>query len=78
MAIYQGFLDIVGKTPLVEVSNIEKKRNLKAKVVVKLEYMNPAGSAKDRAAKYMITDAEERGVLNKDSVIIEPTSGIQE
>lgn len=75
MAIYKGFLEIVGKTPLVEVVNLEKKRNTKARVLVKLEYRNPAGSVKDRAAKYMIQDAEEKGLLHEGSVIIEPTSG---
>ncbi len=75
MAIYKGFLEIVGKTPLVEVVNLEKKKDLKAKVLVKLEYRNPAGSVKDRAAKYMIQDAEEKGLLHDGSVIIEPTSG---
>lgn len=73
--IYQGFLDIIGKTPLVEVSKLEKKNDLKARVLVKLEYRNPAGSVKDRAAKYMILDAEEKGLLKEGSVIIEPTSG---
>ena len=73
--IYQGFLDIIGKTPLVEVSKLAKKNDLKARVLVKLEYRNPAGSVKDRAAKYMILDAEEKGLLHEGSVIIEPTSG---
>ncbi|MCI8494652.1 MAG: cysteine synthase A [Lachnospiraceae bacterium] len=73
--IYQGMLDLIGATPLVEVQNIEKKFELKAKVLVKLEYFNPAGSVKDRIAKAMIEDAEKRGVLRKGSVIIEPTSG---
>ena len=73
--IYQGFLDIIGKTPLVEVSKLAKKNDLKARVLVKLEYRNPAGSVKDRAAKYMILDAEEKELLHEGSVIIEPTSG---
>lgn len=73
--IYQGTLDLIGNTPLVEVANIEKAHGLKAKVLVKLEYFNPAGSIKDRIAKAMIEDAEAKGKLGKDSVIIEPTSG---
>jgi cysteine synthase A len=75
MAIYKGFTDIIGKTPLVEVTHIEKAYDLKAKLVVKLEFRNPAGSVKDRAAYYMIKDAEEKGLLKEGSVIIEPTSG---
>lgn len=75
MTIYRGFTELIGKTPLVEVTNIEQKYDLKAKVLVKLEYCNPAGSVKDRAAYYMIKDAEEKGILKKGSVIIEPTSG---
>jgi cysteine synthase A len=75
MAIYQGFTDIIGKTPLVEVTHIEKAYDLKAKLVVKLEFRNPAGSVKDRAAYYMIKDAEDKGLLKEGSVIIEPTSG---
>lgn len=73
--VYQGTLDLVGKTPLVEVTNVEKELGLKAKVLVKLEYFNPAGSVKDRIAKAMIEDAEAKGVLKEGSVIIEPTSG---
>ena len=73
--IRNGFLDLIGHTPLVEVKNIEKLLELEAKVLVKLEYLNPAGSVKDRAAKYMIEDAERRGLLTEGSVIIEPTSG---
>lgn len=73
--IYQGTLDLIGNTPLVEVANIEKAHGLKAKILVKLEYFNPAGSTKDRIAKAMIEDAEAKGKLGKDSVIIEPTSG---
>ena len=73
--IYQGTLDLIGNTPLVEVKNIEKKYGLKARVLVKLEYLNPAGSVKDRIAKAMIEDAEEKGILKEGSVIIEPTSG---
>ncbi len=73
--IYRGFLDLIGKTPLVEVANLEKAYNLKAKVLVKLEYRNPAGSVKDRIAQAMIEDAEKKGILKEGSVIIEPTSG---
>ncbi len=73
--VYQGALDLVGKTPLVEVTNIEKELGLEAKVLVKLEYFNPAGSIKDRIAKGIIEDAEKKGVLKEGSVIIEPTSG---
>ena len=73
--IYQGALELIGSTPLVEVTNIEKELGLKARILVKLEYFNPAGSVKDRAAKFMIQDAEEKGLLKEGSVIIEPTSG---
>ena len=73
--IYKGTLGLVGNTPLVEVVNIEKELALDATVLVKLEYFNPAGSVKDRIAKAMIEDAEERGILKEGSVIIEPTSG---
>ena len=73
--IYTSADQLIGKTPLLELSHIEEKLGLKAKIVAKLEYFNPAGSVKDRVAKAMIDDAEARGVLNKDSVIIEPTSG---
>ena len=73
--IYQGTLGLIGNTPLVEVTNIEKELGLEAKVLVKLEYFNPAGSVKDRIAKAMIDDAEEQGLLKEGSVIIEPTSG---
>lgn len=75
MAVYKGFTELIGKTPLVEVTNIEKAHDLKAKVLVKLEYRNPAGSVKDRAAFYMIKEAEEKGLLKEGAVIIEPTSG---
>ena len=75
MTVYQGFTELIGKTPLVEVTNIEQVHALKAKLLVKLEYQNPAGSVKDRAAFYMIKDAEEKGLLKEGSVIIEPTSG---
>jgi cysteine synthase A len=73
--IYQGTTGLIGNTPLVEVVNIEKNEGLQAKVLVKLEYFNPAGSVKDRIAKSMLDDAETKGLLKKDSVIIEPTSG---
>ncbi len=73
--IYQGTVDLIGNTPLVEVVNLQKKYGLKAKVLVKLEYLNPAGSVKDRIAKAMIEDAEQKGILKEGSVIIEPTSG---
>lgn len=73
--IYKSLTDLIGKTPLLELSNYEKKHNLGATLVAKLEYFNPAGSVKDRIGKAMIDDAEAKGLLNKDSVIIEPTSG---
>lgn len=73
--IYKGAIELIGNTPLVEVTKIEKKLDLKATVLVKLEYFNPAGSVKDRIAKAMIEDAETKGLLHEGSVIIEPTSG---
>ena len=73
--IYKGTLGLIGNTPLVEVTNVEKDQDLNAKILVKLEYFNPAGSVKDRIAKAMIEDAEEKGLLKEGSVIIEPTSG---
>ena len=73
--IYKGTLGLIGNTPLVEVTYIEKELGLKARVLVKLEYFNPAGSVKDRIAKAMIEDAEKKGILKEGSVIIEPTSG---
>ena len=73
--IYKGSLELIGNTPLVEVVNIEKELGLEATVLVKLEYFNPAGSVKDRIAKAMIEDAEQKGLLKEGSVIIEPTSG---
>ena len=73
--IFKSADKLIGKTPLLELTNIEKKYELKAKIFAKLEYFNPAGSVKDRIAKAMIDDAEQKGKLNKDSVIIEPTSG---
>ncbi len=73
--IYTSADQLIGKTPLLELSHIEKNDNLEAKVLAKLEYFNPAGSVKDRVAKAMIDDAEAKGLLNAQSVIIEPTSG---
>lgn len=73
--IYTSAEQLIGNTPLVELTQIEKELDLKAKLIAKLELFNPAGSVKDRVALAMINDAEKRGVLNKDSVIIEPTSG---
>ncbi len=75
MSVYKSILDFIGNTPLMEVVNIERDLGLKATVLVKLEYLNPAGSVKDRIAKAMIEDAEKKGLLRKGSVIIEPTSG---
>ena len=75
MKIAKDVTELIGNTPLLEIGNIEKELKLKAKVLVKLEYLNPAGSVKDRAAKYIISDAEEKGLLKEGSVIIEPTSG---
>ena len=73
--IYTSADQLIGKTPLMELTHIEKEYGLKAKILAKLEYFNPAGSVKDRAAKAMIDEAEKSGKLKKDSVIIEPTSG---
>ncbi|MBR4027828.1 MAG: cysteine synthase family protein, partial [Lachnospiraceae bacterium] len=73
--VYQGISDLVGNTPLVELINIEKKLGLKARLLAKLEYLNPAGSAKDRVAKEMIEQAERDGLLQQGATIIEPTSG---
>ena len=75
MKVYSKIIDTIGNTPLVELTNLEKKYNLKAKVIAKVESFNPGGSVKDRIAKAMIEKAEKEGLLNKDSVIIEPTSG---
>ncbi len=75
MKIYEKITDLIGSTPLLELKNYEKKNNLEAKILAKLEYFNPAGSVKDRIAKAMIDDAEAKGVLKEGSVIIEPTSG---
>ena len=73
--VYDSILDLVGKTPLVELKRIEEKEGLQAKLIAKVESFNPAGSVKDRIAKAMIEDAEEKGLLKEGSVIIEPTSG---
>lgn len=75
MKIYKNVTELIGRTPLMELSNIEKKEGLDARILAKLEYFNPAGSAKDRVAASMIDDAEKKGLLGKGSVIIEPTSG---
>ena len=76
--IYMGTLELIGNTPLVEVTNIEKNLKLEATLLVKLEYFNPAGSVKDRIAKAMIEDAEEKGILKPDSVIIDQRQVIRE
>ena len=73
--IYTSADQLIGRTPLLELTNIEKKYNLKARILAKVEYFNPAGSVKDRVALSMINDAEEAGILKPDSTIIEPTSG---
>lgn len=75
MAIYKNVTELVGNTPLMELSNFEKANDLEAVLLAKLEYFNPAGSVKDRIAKEIIEDALTKGILTKDSVIIEPTSG---
>ena len=75
MKIYQKITDLIGGTPLLELGNYERKNQLEATLLAKLEYFNPAGSIKDRIAKAMLDDAEEKGLLKPDSVIIEPTSG---
>lgn len=73
--IYTSVDQLIGKTPILELTNLEKQLGLKARLLAKLEYLNPAGSVKDRVAKCMLDDAEQRGILTKDSVIVEPTSG---
>ncbi len=73
--IYKSLTDLIGRTPLLELSNYEKKHNLDSTLIAKLEYFNPAGSVKDRIAKAMVDDAEQKGLLKEGSVIIEPTSG---
>ena len=73
--IYKNVLDLIGNTPLMEAENLEKELGLESRLLIKLEYLNPTGSVKDRAAKAMIEDAEEKGILKEGAVIIEPTSG---
>ncbi len=75
MRIFNSGSETIGNTPLIRLSNIEKEYNLKAKLFAKAEFFNPTGSAKDRAAKFMVDDAEERGIISKGATIIEPTSG---
>lgn len=73
--VYKNLTDLIGKTPMLELNNFKSKNNLHAKIIAKLEYFNPAGSVKDRVAKSMIEDAESKGMLRRDSIIVEPTSG---
>ena len=75
MKVYERIIDTIGNTPLVELTNLEKKFNLNAKIIAKVERFNPGGSVKDRIAKAMIEKAEQKGLINKDTVLIEPTSG---
>ena len=75
MKVYDRIIDTIGGTPLVELHNLEKKYNLKARLLAKVEFFNPGGSVKDRIAKAMIEEAEKQGLINKDTVLIEPTSG---
>ena len=75
MKVYSKIIDTIGKTPLVELTNIEKKYNLKARIIAKVESFNPGGSVKDRIAKAMIEKAEKEGLINKETVLVEPTSG---
>ena len=75
MKVYSKIIDTIGNTPLVELTNLEKKYNLKARIIAKVEYFNPGGSVKDRIAKAMIEKAEKEGLINKDTVLVEPTSG---
>ena len=75
MSLFKNSIDLTGNTPLLELESLKKELNLKANIYAKLEYFNPAGSVKDRVAKQMILDAMEKGLINKDTVIIEPTSG---
>ena len=75
MKVYQKIDQLVGNTPLLEVGNIQKDLSLKAKILVKLEYLNPAGSVKDRAAMFMLDQAEKDGLISSGATIIEPTSG---
>jgi len=73
--IYQNLTELIGNTPLLELNNYNASQNLEARLIAKLEYFNPAGRVKDRIGYAMIKDAEEKGILTRDSVIIEPTSG---
>ena len=75
MKVYERIIDTIGGTPLVELHNLEKEFNLKARLLAKVEFFNPGGSVKDRIAKAMIEEAERQGLINKDTVLIEPTSG---
>lgn len=75
MKVYSKIIDTIGKTPLVELTNLEKKYNLKARIIAKVESFNPGGSVKDRIAKAMIEKAEKEGLINQDTVLVEPTSG---
>ncbi len=75
MKVYQKIIDTIGNTPLVELSNLESKYNLTARIIAKVEYFNPGGSVKDRIAKAMIEKAEKEGLINKNTVLVEPTSG---
>ena len=75
MKIYKNITELIGRTPLMEVTNIEQEKQLKARILIKLEYFNPAGSVKDRAALSMIQEAEKQGKIRPGALIIEPTSG---
>ena len=75
MKVYERIVDTIGNTPLVELKNIENKYDLKARIIAKVESFNPAGSVKDRIARAMILDALDKGLINKDTVLVEPTSG---
>ena len=75
MKIYKNITELIGRTPLMEVTSIEQEKQLKARILIKLEYFNPAGSVKDRAALSMIQEAEKQGKIRPGALIIEPTSG---
>ena len=75
MNVYESIQEMIGGTPLVRLSGYGQKRKLKAEILAKLEYLNPAGSVKDRVALYMLMDAEKKGLLKPDTTVIEPTSG---
>ena len=75
MNVYESIREMIGGTPLVRLNGYGKKKKLKAEILAKLEYLNPAGSVKDRVALYMILDAEKKGLLKPDTTVIEPTSG---